>query len=348
MRKLLTNLTFLLLLAAASSASLDAHAASPAAPAISPGAVISSINAYRAERGLYAYTTNSTLMAVAQGHSEYQASLGYFTHEGPGGTRPIDRVYASGYGDGQQIYVTEIVYAGTNATVNDAVTWWKGSSIHNDQMLATTYVDIGAGIASDGSSNYFTAVMAFVAGGSAPPGAGSGTGSTNPPGAAAVPVVVSTAQEDGTVIHIVQSGQTLWDIAIVYGVPLAEILKLNNLTENSLVYPGDEILIKKAEETATPTATASATATQTPSPTTTPKPTKASAVTQKPSEQSADTAREDESDGASPGSEDIGETFSNPAVRSIVLIAFGSIFLVLMASVFIQKKPEPPPKNDIF
>ena len=108
-------------------------------------------------------------MTAAREHSNYQATIGSITHSGSGGTRPIDRAYSAGYGDGQIIFVSEIIYGGSNASVNDAVSWWKGSAIHNQQILATTYVAIGAGIATDGTWIYYTAVMGYVAGGEAPP-----------------------------------------------------------------------------------------------------------------------------------------------------------------------------------
>jgi LysM repeat protein len=55
--------------------------------------------------------------------------------------------------------------------------------------------------------------------------------------------VQATANPDGSVIHVVQSGQTLTGIANVYEVELSELLKLNNLTLQSIIQPGDRILV---------------------------------------------------------------------------------------------------------
>ena len=110
---------------------------------LSPAEVITAINQYRAQNGLYAYQSNSILMTTAQQHSNYQASIGAVTHTGAGGTRPIDRAYAAGYGNGQIVFVTEIIYGGTNPTVNDAVSWWKGSAIHYGQ---STQIRFKAGV----------------------------------------------------------------------------------------------------------------------------------------------------------------------------------------------------------
>lgn len=96
----------------------------------------------------------------------------------------------------------------------------------------------------------------------------------------------ATPNPDGSVIHVVQSGQTLVGIATVYGIPLADLLALNKLTMQSIIVPGQPILVKAAEPTATasltptstrqpslaPTTTPTRTATLLPSPTPSPSP----------------------------------------------------------------------------
>lgn len=52
--------------------------------------------------------------------------------------------------------------------------------------------------------------------------------------------------------HVVQQGQSLWSIAIRYDVRFADLLLFNNLTEDSLLQPGDEIVIRLAEGEAPP------------------------------------------------------------------------------------------------
>ncbi|MCU0488575.1 MAG: LysM peptidoglycan-binding domain-containing protein [Anaerolineales bacterium] len=80
----------------------------------------------------------------------------------------------------------------------------------------------------------------------------------------------ATPNPDGSVIHVVQSGQTLVGIATVYGMPLAELLALNNLTMQSIIVPGQLILVKAAEPTATASPTLTATRQPSPTPTITP------------------------------------------------------------------------------
>ena len=53
-----------------------------------PYTLIAEVNALRISNGLQPYTTNSTLMAVAQAHSDYQASISTVTHYSSDGSRP--------------------------------------------------------------------------------------------------------------------------------------------------------------------------------------------------------------------------------------------------------------------
>lgn len=58
----------------------------------------------------------------------------------------------------------------------------------------------------------------------------------------------ATPGPDGYIKHTILEHQFLWNISELYGVPLAEIYQLNNLTEDSITYPGDVLIIKKIEE----------------------------------------------------------------------------------------------------
>ncbi len=246
-----------------------------AAPVISDSQsaseIISRINAYRAQNGLYSYNINQNLMHSAQVQSDYQASVQSVTHTGSGGTSPRDRAYAAGYGGGSTIWVSEIIYGGAQATVDSAMAWWKGSSVHNNAMLAPQSLEIGAGVASSGGSTYFTVVMGMVSGSTS----GETGGENPPPAIQSNPVQVAEPSEDGSVVHTVQAGQTLWTIAAVYDVSLDQLLELNDIALNSLLQPGQEIIIQPPEgteptnaPTVDPTATASETA-PIPSPSTT-------------------------------------------------------------------------------
>jgi len=127
--------------------------------------VIDLINQLRAEYGLAPYTVNATLMAVAQSHADYQASIGTVTHTGAGGTRPRDRVIAAGYGPDGSTFVHENIYGGGNATPYDAVAWWRNSAIHLQGMTQTSARNIGTGFSrsADGST-YYVALFAMTSG----------------------------------------------------------------------------------------------------------------------------------------------------------------------------------------
>jgi hypothetical protein len=74
------------------------------------------------------------------------------------------------------------------------------------------------------------------------------------------PVITSTPQKDGSIYHIVESGQALWSIAMAYNTKVDTIKKLNSLT-NDMVYVGMKLLIQPA---VTPTVSPTVTSTSIP------------------------------------------------------------------------------------
>lgn len=72
--------------------------------------------------------------------------------------------------------------------------------------------------------------------------------------------VSPTPDETGAIVVIVQPGESLWIIAARAGLTLADLLALNGLTEQSVINPGDRIIIgQAAPEVATPEEAAPAT-----------------------------------------------------------------------------------------
>jgi LysM repeat protein len=143
-------------------------------------------------------------------------------------------------------------------------------------MLSPNYTDAGAGVAVSGNTVYFTLDVGGGGGG----GDSSGSGvSQGPPDVTIfpqfTPVDTATPQPDGSIIHTVQDGQAFWNIAAIYGITTDELLEINNLTENTILFPGDKLVVKPPNDTPTPTLEATvtpfpATATSTPSSTPTP------------------------------------------------------------------------------
>jgi LysM repeat protein len=84
------------------------------------------------------------------------------------------------------------------------------------------------------------------------------------------PLVTSTPNADGSLVHEVQPGQALWSIAIAYGVTLQDIYNLNGLSEGAVIQPGDKLVVRQALPS--PTATLTLTPTVTLPPTVTRSP----------------------------------------------------------------------------
>lgn len=73
-------------------------------------------------------------------------------------------------------------------------------------------------------------------------------------------IIVRRGENDGIgdepLTHIVREGQTAWAIAARYHIPLADLLWLNNLGEEAVILPGDELIVRLAEgQTPPPTPT---------------------------------------------------------------------------------------------
>ncbi len=51
--------------------------------------------------------------------------------------------------------------------------------------------------------------------------------------------------EKGNKVHIVNDGETMWDISQYYGVKLGRLYKRNHMTQDSAVQPGDQIWLRK-------------------------------------------------------------------------------------------------------
>lgn len=218
--------------------------------------VISLVNELRAANGLPEFQVNAALMAAAQAHSDYQASIGSITHTGAGGSRPADRAAAAGYGGGARVFVSENIYGGRNASPQQAVKWWQGDSLHLNTMLGGNYVDVGAGVAVGSNGTvYYTLDAGYTSGSSGsgatqPSTGGSGQApaqpTRGPTAIAIIPVRASTPNPDGSIVHVVQQGQALWNISALYQVPIPDLMAMNNLSSNAIIYPGDKILVRPA------------------------------------------------------------------------------------------------------
>ena len=111
------------------------------------GTLLFYVNAARAAQGLPPYALNPLLTQAAQAHSDYQRDLGYWTHEGPGGSRALDRVLAVGY---PAVRVNENIYASSLATPQSVVEWWlTADEAHRDNVLHPALREVGFGVSTD-------------------------------------------------------------------------------------------------------------------------------------------------------------------------------------------------------
>jgi LysM repeat protein len=233
-----------------------------------------------------------------------------------------------------------------------ALSWWKQSPDHNPTLIASTYIETGCGVATDGNGRYYYICdMGYVTGGTYTPSGGSTT-AQQPAAPVMIPVVKADPRPDGSIVHIIRTGQTLWTLAAVYEVPLQQILDLNHYSESQIIHPGDEVIVAGPGSAVPPTPTPTegkpsptTTSTQEAEPTHTPRPTNEAGgdlvATQRPTEeqqlvQSDPAALEKAAN-------------QNSTVKLVVGISLAGILGVIAASFLIQKpRPPEPPEDDPF
>jgi uncharacterized protein YkwD len=108
--------------------------------------LINTLNAYRAQNGLPAYTTNDLLSQAATAHANDMACNKLFGHNGSNGSTPTTRVAATGYNAAS---ITENVYGSyPPLSGQEVMNWWKNDKTdlrHNQNLLSSVYTEIGVG-----------------------------------------------------------------------------------------------------------------------------------------------------------------------------------------------------------
>ncbi len=205
------------------------------------GEILQGVNQVRAEHGLPPYQYNGTLSIAAQNHANWMAANVIYSHTGAGGSSPQDRANAAGYSG----YVSENIVGGTGMTPRQGIIWWLNSAIHYQMMVSNRYVEAGVGVASNGSQNMYVLVMGRPADAAAV--AAAPANDVQPEPLMITPIVLAQPREDGSIVHVVQDGQALWQIAAHYEADLQDLLLYNNLEQDDFLQPGDEILVRLAE-----------------------------------------------------------------------------------------------------
>ncbi len=150
-------LAFAVLAALGASAGLAPASAAPAAQAQSPEAIANqaaqTLNAYRRSQGLGALAVDGGLNRFAQSWNDGNAAAEKIDHNRGGGMAA--RAAAAGFGG--RVFAENGV---RNATLDGAFAWWKGSSIHNSNMLNPNVTRMGfARSVSKSGKVYWALVM---------------------------------------------------------------------------------------------------------------------------------------------------------------------------------------------
>lgn len=263
----------------------DAQGSNPVSRTPStPTELIQAVNALRLSKGLPALNTHPILMQIAQIEVEGIAA-GMGGHWRPNNITMGQWLLSLGYplsGDlSLDGYRSENWITGPGLTASQAILMWSGDEPHLNTMLSPHRSDIGAGVAistdewgqtatyyvletalqtTSGQMQYDAYPTLTALATAQVAGYGDATQAAQ---ALAVPqyilpVVRATARPDGDVIHEVKNGQSLWSIAIAYGVKIEQIRQWNNISSTE-IFTGEKLLVQKGATQPVPTSTATET-----------------------------------------------------------------------------------------
>ncbi len=248
-----------------------------AAPLRAPTAyeVIAAVNALRASYGLDPYAVDGLLMISAQGQADYLAAQYPSVvdgHTGPGGTDADARAQAVGFPYVSGLDINENwASLGEDDNTDTLIYQAWGDEVHIHTMLHPCGQLVGMGVASNNGQYYYVLDVAAYWG---------DAGLTQQPTTLAYGEGVATQQYisqyiaplikvepavDGSITHVVQSGQSLWMIAIHYGVKIDALRKMNHLGSGDTIYIGQKILVRGPQAMAPTVGTAETTASPIPS-----------------------------------------------------------------------------------
>lgn len=206
--------------------------------------LINTVNSVRGNNSLAAFEIDNTLMASAQQQAEYMAEIGQITHNRADGSTL------------RSLGFLENIAGGSNLTVQVVVfSMWTDSTNWNT-MVGYPFGKVGAGVAvKDDLVYYVLQVQEIQIGLAAQPTINY---QITPDPNLVSDVMTATPQLDGSIIHEVLDGQSLWSIAIAYNVTIAEIIQWNNLLPTPVIFVGERLVVQIA-----PTPTLSPTITNT-------------------------------------------------------------------------------------
>lgn len=200
------------------------------------------VNEVRAGYGLAPFVWDGTLAVAAQNQANYMATNNIYSHTGAGGSSPQSRAQAAGY-PGR---ATENIVGGSVLTPRQGVIWWQNSPIHFSTMISQQYIHAGVGFAQGHDQNFYALVVGVPAS-AADSNALAAPLAADDTLAPVAPIQLAEPDENGGITHVVGSGQSFWAIAARYEIPLEQLYLYNNLTEESVINPGDKLIIRLAD-----------------------------------------------------------------------------------------------------
>ncbi len=206
--------------------------------------LIIAINGIRENNSLAAYQIDNELMVSAQQHAEYMAEIGQITHNRADGSSL------------KSLGLKENIAGGTNLTVQVVVFSLWTDTTNRETIVGYPFGKVGAGVAvKDDLVYYVLQVQETRMGLAAQPTINY---QITPDPNLVSDVMTATPQLDGSIIHEVLDGQSLWSIAIAYNITIADIINWNNLLPTPVIFVGERLVVQIA-----PTATLSPTITNT-------------------------------------------------------------------------------------
>ncbi len=269
MRRWMLLATILFAWLAALGAAPPARAPQDATPtprALTSAELISTINRIRTGRGLPALTVDPILMGTAQSTADIMAAYRMTGHIGD----VRGRVMAAGYGAGDIPWATEnFAVLPMEAGMSVILQIWS-DELHMKPMADPNYKHIGAGVSVvSEEAVYYIVHAAYTSNRTYKPGATAVSGASAPGGLAADPfsqyvfaVQTATPRPDGSLVHVVKQGQSLWSIAIAYQTHINILQQLNGMASDNLtIYTGQKLRVPTAQKTPEIKVVAAATAT---------------------------------------------------------------------------------------
>ena len=219
--------------------------------------MIVAMNTLRVSYGLPPLIEDPIVMAVAQSTAEIMAANQMTWHIGD----VRGRIQAAGYGGGAQVWATENFATG-NMSIDEIMVVWADPD-HMRPATVAAYCHVGAGIAQTSDGRYYYILQAAYTSTNScgpynytdPGSGGTQASGTRPVYGVIMPVIIATPDADGKIYHEVQSGQSLWSIAIAYQITIKDIEVWNNISRNTPLRTGQRLFIPSVstEGYATPT-----------------------------------------------------------------------------------------------